>query len=119
MSRLLPALLLALLLAGCAAPAVRETPLALEVPFAPGVTLHASAQVLMANGYVVRYADAELGRLEAVFSRWPGYRVRVTVAGTDEQSRVSLTATRGGRPLPPQTLNRLVVELQEQLGIRR
>ncbi|MFO7649410.1 MULTISPECIES: hypothetical protein [Halomonas] len=116
MSRLLLALLFAALLSGCATPSPREMPRELDVPFAPDATLRASAQVLMANGYVVRHADAELGRLEAVFSRWPGYRVRVAVSGEGEQSRVSLAATRGGRPMPPQTLDRLLVELQEQLG---
>ncbi len=119
MSRLLPALLLALLLTGCAASPVSEPPRELDFAYAPQETLRASAQVLMANGYVVRHADADLGRLEAVFSRWPGYRVLVEVSGEGEQSRVSLAATRGGRPLPPQTLDRLLVEMQDRLGMWR
>ena len=118
MSRWLAVSLLALLLAGCATSPAREPPRELDFAYAPEATLRASAQVLMANGYVVRHADAELGRLEAVFSRWPGYRVRVEVSGEGERSRVSLTANRGGRP-PPQTLDRLLVEMQEQLGMWR
>jgi hypothetical protein len=119
MSRLLFVVLLAVLLAGCATPPAREPPRELDFPFAPEATLRASAQVLMSNGYVVRHADAGLGRLEAVFSRWPGYRVLVEVSGEGEQSRVSLAATRGGRPLPPQTLDRLLVEMQDELGMWR
>lgn len=119
MSRLLPTLLLVLLLAGCAASPTREPPRELDFPFAPEATLRASAQALMAKGYVVRHADADLGRLEAVFSHWPGYRVQVEVSGDAEQSRVSLTASRGGRALPPQTLDRLLVEMQDQLGMWR
>lgn len=119
MSRWLAMSLLALLLTGCAAPGVQEPPRELDFAYAPEATLRASAQVLMANGYVVRHADAELGRLEAVFSRWPGYRVRVEVSGEGEQSRVSLAASRGGRPLPPQTLDPLLMEMQEQLGMWR
>src|SRR5690554_8002787 len=103
MSRWLAVSLLALLLAGCATSPAREPPRELDFAYAPEATLRASAQVLMANGYVVRHADAELGRLEAVFFCWPGYRVRVEVSGEGERSRVSLTASRGGRPLPPQT----------------
>ena len=119
MSRWLAVSLLALLLAGCATSPAREPHRELDFAYAPEATLRASAQVLMANGYVVRHADAELGRLEAVFSRWPGYRVRVEVSGEGERSRVSLTASRGGRPLPPQTLDLLLVEMQEQLGMWR
>ncbi len=119
MSRLVPTLLLVVLLAGCAATPGSEPPRELDFAYAPEETLRASAQVLMANGYVVRHADADLGRLEAVFSRWPGYRVLVEVSGDGDQSRVSLTASRGGRALPPQTLDRLLVEMQDQLGMWR
>lgn len=119
MSRWWMAGLLAVLLTGCAASPVSEPPRELDFAHAPQATLRAAAQVLMANGYVVRHADAELGRLEAVFARWPGYRVLVEVSGDEALSRVSLVASRGGRPLPPQALDRLLIEMQEQLGMWR
>ncbi|MDY7117802.1 hypothetical protein RAN53_15755 [Halomonas sp. SSL-5] len=116
MSRLLGALLLLGLLAGCATPSSSLPPMELSVD-APGPrALEASAEALMAGGYVVRHADASLGRLEAVFSRWPGYRVRVEVEGEGDHSRLRLAASRGGRTLPPNTLEALAAEILARVG---
>lgn len=117
MSRIAALLLMMALLAGCATSPTPATPRELAFAVPPETALIASAEVLMDNGYVVRHADAELGRLEAVLARWPGYRVQVRVAGQAAGSLVSLTAFRGGRPLPPQTLDRLLVALQDHLGL--
>jgi len=66
---------------------------------------------------VIRHADGELGRVEAVLARWPGYNVQLSVQGEDDTSRVSVSATRGGRPLAPQTLDPLLVDLRSRLGL--
>lgn len=116
MSRRLGALLLALLLAGCATPRPAVSPIELALAAPPEAALEAAAEALMAGGYVVRHADASLGRLEAVFSRWPGYRVRVEVEGEGERSRLGLAATRGGRALPPRTLEALAAEIAARLA---
>lgn len=117
MKRLLGVVLLGLWLSGCVTSPQPLHPR--ELPFAvpPSVALEAAADTLMARGYVIRHSDGELGRLEAVLARWPGYRVQVRVAPEPAGSRVSLTATHGGRPLPPQTLDPLLVEMQDRLGL--
>lgn len=111
MRPLLTALLAVGLLTGCATPSSPPPAAVLSVGASSSCALEAAAEALMASGYVVRYADASLGRLEAVFSRWPGYRVRVRIEGVGSGSRLALTATRGGRALPPDTLERLVADI--------
>lgn len=109
MRSLLAALLAVGFLTGCATPSSPPPAAVLSVEASSSCALEAAAEALMASGYVVRYADASLGRLEAVFSRWPGYRVRVKEEGAG--SRLALTATRGGSALPPATLERLAADI--------
>ncbi|NAW32924.1 hypothetical protein [Halomonas alimentaria] len=116
MSRLPIVLLVALLLAGCATPRPAASPTELMLAAPPDAALEAAAEALIAGGHVVRHADASLGRLEAVFSRWPGYRVLVRVEARGEGSQLALTATRGGRVLPPSTLERLTAEIAARLA---
>ncbi|SEL57344.1 hypothetical protein [Halomonas daqiaonensis] len=111
-------LLLVTWLAGCATP-VSVSPSELDLGVSPRKALAASAEMLMARGYVIRHADDDLGRLEAVLSRWPGYRVHVRITGEDDASRVSLVAFRGGRPLPPRTLDALVADLRDYPALGR
>ncbi len=110
-------LLLATLLAGCATPGAPVPPRELTVAVPPQAALTTTAEALMDSGYVLRHADAELGRLEAVLSRWPGYRVQASVRAEGEGSRLALTATRGGRPLPPATLDRLSLDVQNRMAM--
>ncbi|MCG6659726.1 hypothetical protein HOP52_18410 [Halomonas campisalis] len=118
MMRCLIALLLAAGLTGCAtgggmAPESRE----LGYAASPESTLRQGINLLADQGYVIRHADAELGRAEAVLSRWPGYRVQLSVTAEGEGARASLTATRGGRPLPPHLLDPLLAALESRLGL--
>ncbi|MDN3521246.1 hypothetical protein [Halomonas ramblicola] len=117
MSRLAALLLLATLLAGCATPGAPVPPRELTFAVPPETALTTTAEVLMDSGYVLRHADADLGRLEAVLSRWPGYRVQAKVQAEGEGSRLALTATRGGRPLPPETLDRLSMDIQNRMAM--
>lgn len=116
MSRLLSVMLVVGLLAGCATPSSSMPPVELSFDVPSSRALEATAEALMANGYVVRHADASLGRLEAVFSRWPGYRVQVRVEDGISGRRLALIATRGGRALPPATLERLAAEIAARLA---
>ncbi|PXX95065.1 hypothetical protein [Halomonas sp. LBP4] len=113
----LPAVLLMLWLAGCATPAPAPEPRELNVAASPDATLAAAMAVLMDRGYVIRHADGDLARVEAALARWPGYRVQLQVGAQGDDSRVSVTATRGGRPMAPHTLDPLLVELQDRLGL--
>jgi|AntRauTorcE11898_2_1112593.scaffolds.fasta_scaffold44683_2 hypothetical protein len=113
----LTAVLMSLWLSGCAttAPPAEPRELIFETP--PELTLETAVALLMERGYVIRHADGELGRVEAVLARWPGYNVQLSVQGEDDTSRVSVSATRGGRPLAPQTLDPLLVDLRSRLGL--
>ncbi|MGM0704128.1 MAG: hypothetical protein ACQEUG_17230 [Pseudomonadota bacterium] len=109
-------LLLSTWMTGCAAvppaPETRGVPLAVSSESA----LSAVLDLLSERGYVIRHADAELGRVDAVLARWPGYRVRATVAPDGSGSRATLSATWGGRPLPPDRLDPLLSELETRLA---
>lgn len=111
------AVLMSLWLSGCATMAPPAEPRELVFETSPEATLETAVALLMERGYVIRHADGELGRVEAVLARWPGYRVELNVAGGGNASRVSLSATRGGRPMPPQTLDPLLVDLRSRLGL--
>ncbi|WP_179951293.1 hypothetical protein [Billgrantia lactosivorans] len=115
--RVLVMALLLGVLSGCATPTPAPEPRELTLAAAPEAVLQEIVGLLMEEGYVIRHADAELGRVEAVLARWPGYRVRAEVTAESQVVRASLTATRGGRPLPPHLLDPLLAELQRRLGL--
>ncbi|TDB01296.1 hypothetical protein [Halomonas marinisediminis] len=115
MSRLPGMILVVGLLAGCATPLSSVPPMTLSSQASSSCALEATAEALMVRGYVVRHADASVGRLEAVFSRWPGYRVLVTLEPPGTDGRLALTALRGGRPMPSATLERLVSDIAARL----
>jgi len=107
-------ILLAAWLVGCATSPSPE-PRVTQLAAAPEVTLREAMALLMERGYVIRHADGELGRLEAELARMPGYGVALRVAGQQNGSRVSVIATRGGRPLPPSVVDPLLTDLQARL----
>ncbi|MGQ4878014.1 hypothetical protein ACOJCM_05515 [Billgrantia sp. LNSP4103-1] len=109
--------LMLVLLSGCATTAPAPEPRELSLAASPETTLQEIVGLLVDEGYVIRHADADLGRVEAVLARWPGYRVRAAVAEEGGGARASLTATRDGRPLPPHLLDPLLAELQRRLGL--
>ncbi|WP_280547705.1 hypothetical protein [Halomonas sp. 11-S5] len=116
MKRSFLSLLLVAWLAGCATPAPPE-PREIHLAAAPETTLREAMHLLMDRGYVIRQADGDLGRLEAVLGRMPGYGVSLRVAGQGDGGQVSFIATRGGRPLPPTVLDPLLTDLQSRLGL--
>ncbi|APE30566.1 hypothetical protein BOX17_06100 [Halomonas aestuarii] len=116
MKRSILILLLAGWLAGCATPAPPQ-PHELQLAASPGETLRKAMHLLMERGYVIRHADGELGRLDAVLARMPGYAVSLRVTGQGDDSRVAFIATRGGRALPPTVLDPLLTDLQSRLGL--
>ena len=115
MSRLAGMILVVGLLTGCATPPSSVPPVMLSSQASSSCALQATAEALMSRGYVVRHADASLGRLEAVFSRWPGYRVLVAIESPGTDGHLALTALRGGRPMPSATLERLASDIAARL----
>lgn len=118
MNRGLLVLGLAAWLAGCATPPAPATPAARALAVPEATVLAESMVLLMERGYVIRYADRDLGRLEAVIARWPGYRVRLEVREARGESRIEMTAYRDGRPLPPRLVEPLLGELAGRLLMR-
>ena len=110
-------MLLLSLMAGCATPSQAPEPRELTLQATTQETLREVIGLLQEEGYVIRHADAELGRVEAVMARWPGYRIQATTMTSEYGVRLSLTAARGGSPLPPHLLDPLLAELQRRLGL--
>ncbi|MCS2610972.1 hypothetical protein [Halomonas dongshanensis] len=104
-------------LAGCAAtPPPEPRELTYAVP--AETTFRQAVELMMEQGYVVRYADLDLGRAEATLARWPEYRLQLQVDDQGSaQSRVSVMAQRGGQALPPYLLDPWLVALQRRLGV--
>lgn len=115
MRRYLPLLLLTAWLAGCASNGITAEPREATLAAPPEASLREAIDLLVERGYVIRHADADLGRVDAVLARWPGYRIRVKVTAADDGSRVALTAIRDERPLPPELLDPLLTDLEERL----
>jgi len=133
-------LLIAMLLAGLAGCATLppSEPREVRLAASPETTLRVAMALLMDRGYVIRYADGELGRLDAVLARMPGYgvslrvvyegqprRVREGLAQDEDDnhaprqrghSQLSVVATRRGRALPPAVLDPLLTDLQARLA---
>ncbi|MGE6608222.1 hypothetical protein ACQKE4_17145 [Halomonas sp. NPDC076908] len=80
-------------------------------------TFREAVELMMVQGYVVRHADLSLGRAEASLARWPEYRLQLQVSEEGSNSRVRVSALRGGQPLPPYLLDPWLVDLQYRLGV--
>lgn len=114
MKRLL-ALLTLVTLAGCA---VAPQPLPehrIEVAATPRQALDAGLHALVARGFVIRLADADLGRLDAVLASRPGYVVRYEVDDVAGGTRVSVSGRHGGRAIDPQRFAPLLAEVTARL----
>ncbi|MDN3524525.1 hypothetical protein QWY79_04520 [Halomonas sabkhae] len=103
-------------LAGCASTPAPVEPLSGRLAGSVSEALDASVRLLLERGYVVRHADGDLGRVEAVLARWPGYRIRLQVEPAERGSRIEMTAFQGGHPLPPALLQPWLMTLRSRLG---
>ena len=116
MTRALFPLLLIAWLAGCAASSP-GAPVERRLAATPEATLREAMALLMERGYVIRHADIDLGRLDAVLARMPGYGIALRVSpGVEGESRIEALATRGGRALPPGLLAPWLADLEARLG---
>ncbi|QJQ94999.1 MULTISPECIES: hypothetical protein [Halomonadaceae] len=106
-----------LTLAACATSPARVEPRAFTLAVSTERALAEAVEMLAERGYVIRYADAELGRAEADLAAWPGYRLNLQVDDTPQGAYISFTGRRGNQPLEPVSLDPLLVELQARLGL--
>ncbi|QEM80390.1 hypothetical protein [Halomonas binhaiensis] len=110
--------LLLVSLVGCATPsAPPEPPREVHTQATPQVALRESLALMMERGYVITQADGSLGRIDAALGRYPGYRVEIRVTqDSGGGSRIAVQALGGGRALPGNVVEPLLVDLQSRLG---
>lgn len=107
-----------LTLAACATTPAPVEPRAMTLAAGQQQILEEGVAMLAERGYVIRHADTDLGRAEAVSATWPGYQITLQVdAGGEDSSRVAFSGQRGQQPLAPHSLDRLLVDLQARLGL--
>lgn len=103
-------------LAGCASYSGPPESRDLVVAASPRQVLAEGLTVLIERGFVIRHADLDLGRLDAMLATWPGYRLRLDALSTgDGATRLSVSGYRGRQPLAPESLESLLAELAERL----
>lgn len=107
--------LLIMLLAGCVSTPVVRQPRVIEVDHASDEVLAASLDVLVERGFVIRLADPELGRIDAVLAARPGYEVRVETSEAGDGTRLALSGRRGRRNIEPYRFDILLVEITSRL----
>lgn len=106
-------------LGGCAGTPGRPEPREAVLAAEPRQVLAEGLQVLIERGFVIRHADLDLGRLDAVLATWPGYQLRLEILATGEgETRVFVSGYRDRQPLMPESLDVLLVALLAKLQAR-
>nr|WP_298411968.1 hypothetical protein [uncultured Halomonas sp.] len=77
--------------------------------------LNAGLDALVERGFVIRFANTELGRINAVFAARPGYEVRLTTSTIPAGTRLTLSGHQGGRAVEPQRFDALLAEITSRL----
>ncbi|EPC02867.1 hypothetical protein L861_23945 [Litchfieldella anticariensis FP35 = DSM 16096] len=106
-----------LILTACATTSAPVAPRSMIMAANPQEVLREGIAMLAERGYVIRHADTDLGRAEAVSATWPGYEILLQVESEGEDSWVSFSGRRGTQPLAPYSLDPLLVDLQARLGL--
>ncbi|MBZ9559178.1 MULTISPECIES: hypothetical protein [unclassified Modicisalibacter] len=116
MKRLLAVLMTALLLAGCAGVASTPETRSLVVRAEPRPALEAGVAVLVEHGFVIRMADAELGRVDAVLAARSGYVLTLETQPAADGTRLTLSGRFSGRGIEPHRFATLLDEIRARLG---
>ncbi|WP_048306435.1 hypothetical protein [Halomonas sp. PR-M31] len=111
--------LMTVLLTGCASGqrTLPERQIALEATSEQ--VLNAGLDALVERGFVIRFANTELGRINAVFAARPGYEVRLTTSTIPAGTRLTLSGHQGGRAIDPQRFDSLLVEITSRIESER
>ncbi len=119
MRRLVPLSILVLLLAasltGCATSRIAPSERLAVIDATPHQTLAAAIDELVERGFVIRLADAELGRVDAVLATRSGYVVTLEASGTASGTRLAIHGRQGGQPLDPARFDPLLAAIQARL----
>ncbi|WP_129140422.1 hypothetical protein [Modicisalibacter coralii] len=116
MKRLWGALALTLLLGGCASVAPTPETRSLVVPAEMRPALEAGIAVLVDHGFVIRLADAELGRVDAVLAARSGYVLTLEARSAARGTWLALSGRQSGRGIEPQRFATLLDEIRARLG---
>lgn len=115
MKRLLGVLMAALVLAGCASVAATPETRSLVVQAEPRPALEAGVAVLVEHGFVIRMADAELGRVDAVLASRSGYVLTLETQPAADGTRLALSGRFSGRGIEPHRFDALLDEIRTRL----
>ena len=107
--------MLMVLLAGCATTSARLPERQITVEASGEQVLQAGLEVLVERGFVIRFADAELGRIDASFAARPGYEVRLSTDSISTGTRLALSGRQGGQAIEPYRFDPLLVEITSRL----
>lgn len=120
MSRLAPMSLLLLMLAasitGCATSRVAPSERLAVVDATPRQTLASAIDELVERGFVIRLADAELGRVDAVLATRSGYVLTLQAREAASGTRLAIHGRQGGQPLDPARFDPLLAAIQARLA---
>ncbi|SDL43082.1 hypothetical protein SAMN05661010_01693 [Modicisalibacter muralis] len=108
-----------LLLAGCATSVPAPPERAVVVAGPVDEVLETGVEVLIERGFVIRLADAELGRVDAVRAARPGYVVRLEASAAASGTRLALSGRRGGSYIDPWRFDTLLAEIAARVEARQ
>lgn len=109
-------LVLAATVTGCAMTRVAPSERLVVVDATPRQTLTSAINELVERGFVIRLANAELGRVDAVLASRSGYVLTLETREAAAGTRLSIHGRQGGQPLDPARFDPLVAAIQARLA---
>ncbi|WP_136066317.1 hypothetical protein [Modicisalibacter radicis] len=109
-------LMLAAAVTGCATSRVAPSERLVVVDATPRQTLASAIDELVERGFVIRLADAELGRIDAVLATRSGYVVTLETSEAASGTRLSIHGRQAGQPLDPARFDSLIAAIQARLA---
>ena len=113
--RCLSMLILLLALTACAAAPTSLPERQIRVDATRTRALDAGLDALVERGFVIRLADVELGRIDAVRAARPGYEVHYEVRETASGTWIALSGRHGASAIEPYRFDPLLAEIAAHL----
>ncbi|MDW5378346.1 hypothetical protein R6258_15585 [Halomonas sp. HP20-15] len=108
-------MLLAASVTGCATSRVAPSERLAVMDATPRQTLSSAIDELVARGFVIRLANAELGRVDAVLATRSGYVLTLEASEAASGTRLAIQGRQGGQPLDPARFDALLAAIQARL----
>lgn len=103
------------MLAGCATTSAPPPERQIEVSAASDRALAVGLDVLVERGFVIRLADTDLGRINAVRASRPGYEVQYETRKTASGTQIVFSGRHGASPIEPYRFDVLLAEIAARL----